>query len=169
MIQPTKHSPPSDTVTVPLRLCVRHPGLWDAEAEASGLRMTVEVPSELDIVEHTVDLVARHCLACGLPAKAVRFNLRVALAEALANAIVYGNRLDPNKRVQVTLRQVGETVQVLVEDQGEGFDPDGIPDPTHPDCVGRVAGRGLFLIRELVDELDFNDEGTSLCMTLRRA
>ena len=131
--------------------------------------MTVAMPSELEFVEHTVDLVARHCLACGLSIKAVRFNLRVALSEALANAIVYGNRMDPSKRVYVALRLEGQAVQVHVRDQGDGFDPDGIPDPRSPECIERSAGRGLFLIKELVDELAFNDRGNSLCMTLHRA
>lgn len=131
--------------------------------------MTVAVPSELEFVEHTVDLVARHCLACGLSVKAVRFNLRVALSEALANAIVYGNRLDPGKQVHIAICLVGQSVQVHVRDQGEGFDPNGIPDPRSRDCIERVAGRGLFLIKELVDELVFNDRGNSLCMTLHRA
>ena len=158
----------SESLSVPLRLCVRRPVPGGPEGVDPGTRMTVVVPSDLEIVEHTVDLVARHCLACGLSVKAVRFNLRVALSEALANAIVYGNRLDPRKHVHVAIREVDQDVQVHVADQGEGFDPDCIPDPRHPDCVDRPAGRGLFLIKQLVDELTFNDRGNSICMTLRR-
>ena len=131
--------------------------------------MSLAVPSELELVEQTVDLVGRHCLACGLPTKAVRFNLRVALSEALHNAIVYGNRLDPGKSVHISLHLTERAVQVRVRDQGDGFDPGCIPDPRSPDCIERPAGRGLFLIKELVDELAFNDRGNSLCMTLRRA
>ena len=158
----------SEFENVPLRLCVRRPAPGGAEGVGPGTRMTVVVPSDLDIVEHAVDLVARHCLACGLSIKSVRFNLRVALSEALANAIVYGNRLDPAKRVYVAIREVDQHVHVHVEDQGDGFDPDCIPDPRHPDCLDRPAGRGLFLIKQLVDELAFNDQGNSICMTLRR-
>lgn len=156
-------------VIVPLRLCVRRPDLVNPRGTDEGLLMTITVPSELEIVEQTVDIVARYCLACGLSVRAVRFNLRVALSEALANAIVYGNRLDPGKRVHVTLRQRGEDVEVSVQDQGSGFDPHGIPDPRRPDCLERPEGRGLFLIRELVDGLAFNEKGNSVCMTLHRA
>jgi len=85
-------------VIVPLRLCVRRPDLVNPRGTDEGLLMTITVPSELEIVEQTVDIVARYCLACGLSVRAVRFNLRVALSEALANAIVYGNRLDPATR-----------------------------------------------------------------------
>ena len=156
-------------VIVPLRLCVRRPDLVNPRGTDEGLLMTITVPSELEIVEQTVDIVARYCLACGLSVRAVRFNLRVALSEALANAIVYGNRLDPGKRVHVTLRQRGEGVEVSVQDQGSGFDPHGIPDPRRPDCLERPEGRGLFLIKELVDGLAFNEKGNSVCMTLDRA
>ena len=154
---------------VPLRLCVRRPDLVNHRGTDEGLLMTITVPSELEIVEQTVDIVARYCLACGLSVRAVRFNLRVALSEALANAIVYGNRLDPGKRVHVALRRHGEGVEVSVQDQGSGFDPDCIPDPRHPDCLERPEGRGLFLIKELVDDLAFNEKGNSVCMTLHRA
>lgn len=156
-------------VIVPLRLCVRRPDPVNPRGTDEGLLMTITVPSELEIVEQTVDIVARYCLACGLSARAVRFNLRVALSEALANAIVYGNRLDPGKRVHVTLRQHGEGVEVSVQDQGGGFDHCCIPDPRHPDCLERPEGRGLFLIKELVDDLAFNEKGNSVCMTLHRA
>ena len=154
---------------VPLRLCVRRSDPSHPLGTDDAILMTVTVPSELDVVEHTVDIVARHCLACGLSLKAVRFNLRVALSEALANAIVYGNGLDPAKSVHVALRELDRGVEVYVQDQGQGFDPNCVPDPTRPDCIERSAGRGLFLIKELVDDLVFNEEGNSICMTLHRA
>jgi serine/threonine-protein kinase RsbW len=133
------------------------------------VRIAVRVPSELDVVEEAVDLVARHCLACGLAPDAVRFNLRVALSEALANAIVYGNGSDPQKRVDVRVVVDDEVVEVQVDDEGEGFDPSSVPDPTLPARVDLPSGRGLFLIRQLVDKVSFNDRGNSICMTLRRA
>jgi serine/threonine-protein kinase RsbW len=127
------------------------------------------VPTDLEVVEEAVDLVARHCLASGIPPRAARFRLRVALCEALSNAIVYGNRMDPAKRVDVTVVVTDTTVSVQVRDEGDGFDPDGIPDPTSPDRLEMPEGRGLFLIRQLVDEVRFNERGNSICMILRRA
>jgi serine/threonine-protein kinase RsbW len=156
-------------VMVPLRLCVWcHDPAGSPEPDEHTM-MCVTVPSDLDLVEHAVDLVARHCLAHGLPTRAVRFNLRVALSEALANAIVYGNRLDPGKGVRVALRCFGDKLEVHVQDQGPGFDPTGLPDPTAPDHLQRSEGRGLFLIRELVDDLAFNEEGNGICMTMHCA
>lgn len=133
------------------------------------MEITLRVPTELDVVEEAVDLVARHCLACGLPPRAARFNLRVALAEALANAIIYGNRMDPEKSVdvRVVVSDTGLTLHVC--DQGDGFDPSSVPDPTLPERRELEDGRGLFLIRQLVDEVRFNDRGNAICMILRRA
>jgi serine/threonine-protein kinase RsbW len=127
------------------------------------------VPTELDVVEEVVDVIARHCLAAGLTPRAARFNLRVALSEALANAIVYGNGLDPSKTVDVRVSVRTAAFSVEVCDQGDGFDPTTVPDPTLPGRVEMPDGRGLFLIRQLVDDVFFNDRGNSICMILRRA
>ena len=156
---------PDTPLTAPLRLCVRR-----SEPDPDqGFEISVRVPTDLAVVEEVVDVVARHCLAGGLPPRRARFNLRVALSEALANAIIYGNGLDPEKRVDVRVVVAIGAVRVHVSDEGEGFDPELIPDPTLPDRVTRPDGRGLFLIRQLVDQVSFNDRGNAICMTLRRA
>jgi serine/threonine-protein kinase RsbW len=139
---------------------------WPGER---AVEISLRVPTDLDVVEEAVDLLARHCLASGLPPHTARFNLRVVLAEALANAIIYGNRLDPDKFVDVRVVVSRSDLTAQVCDQGEGFDPSGIPDPTAPDRLERADGRGLFLIRQLADEVRFNERGNTICMTLRRA
>ncbi|MBI4419740.1 MAG: ATP-binding protein [Gemmatimonadetes bacterium] len=140
-----------------------------AERAGSETVISVKVPTDLEVVEEAVDVVARHCLASGLNPKAARFNLRVALSEALANAIVYGNGLDPTKSVEVRVVIAAPGFSVHVCDEGPGFDPSAVPDPTLPDRIDRPDGRGLFLIRKLVDDVSFNDRGNAICMTLRRA
>jgi serine/threonine-protein kinase RsbW len=135
----------------------------------SGEVISLRVPSDLQVVEEAVDVLARHCLASGLGPRAARFNLRVALSEALSNAIVYGNGQDPAKSVHVRIEVAERDIVVHVRDQGDGFDPTVVPDPTLPDRVQRADGRGLFLIRQLVDDVFFNDRGNSICMILRRA
>jgi len=132
-------------------------------------RLAVRVPTRLDAIEEAVDVVARHCLAGGLPARRARFNLRVALCEALANAIVYGNALDPLKWVEIEVTADDDQFAVRVVDQGSGFNPDGVPEPVLPDDIESVSGRGLFLIRRLMDAVSFNDQGNAICMVLRRA
>ena len=133
------------------------------------IRISMQVPSDLDLVQEAIETVAGQCLACGLSAHQVEFSLRVALGEALQNAIVYGNRLDPDKLVDLQVHMGARKVEVFVEDEGDGFDPTMVPDPTRPDRLEREDGRGLFLIRNLVDHVSFNDQGNSICMVLHRA
>lgn len=137
-----------------------------AEGLEAELRLTV--PSDVAVVEEVVELVARHCEASFVDRRTIRFNLRVALAEALANAILYGNAGDDGKRVWVRVLFGRHAVEAEVVDEGGGFDYRGVPDPTLPFARLRPRGRGLFLIRRLVDEVRFNDTGNSICMILRR-
>ncbi len=137
-----------------------------AEGLEAELRLTV--PSDVEVVEEAVELVARHLEASFVDRRTIRFNLRVALAEALANAILYGNAGDQEKRVAVRVLFGRHTVEMEVSDEGGGFDYGVVPDPTLPFTRLRPRGRGLFLIRHLVDEVRFNDTGNSICMILRR-
>jgi serine/threonine-protein kinase RsbW len=139
------------------------PATGGLEAE---LRLTV--PSDVAFIEEAVDLVARHLDASFADRRTIRFNLRVALTEALANAIVYGNAEDAAKRVGVRALFGPNTAQIEVTDEGGGFDYQSLPDPTVPFARMEPRGRGLFLIRQLVDEVRFNDLGNSICMILRR-
>jgi serine/threonine-protein kinase RsbW len=150
-------------VTQPLRVDVHRP------TAAAGLEavLSLEVPSDLDRVGEAVDLVADHCARGALSPRRVRFNLRTALAEALANAIVYGNGADPAKLVRVRVELARDAVRIHVSDDGGGYDPSDLPDPTRPENITREDGRGLFVIRHLVDRVDFNDKGNTICLTLQ--
>jgi len=156
-------------VTVPLRLSVRRSDVPLPEAARTALRISVRLPSRLEVLEEAVDVVARHCLAEGLSPRQARFHLRVALCEALANAIIYGNGEDPAKAVEVHVLVTDAAFQVEVVDEGGGFDPADLAVPLLPDDLEAVGGRGLFLIRQLVDDVTFNDRGNAICMVLRRA
>jgi anti-sigma regulatory factor (Ser/Thr protein kinase) len=156
-------------VTVPLRLSVRRSDVPVAESTRTALRISVRVPSELDAVEEAVDVVARHCVAAGLPARRARFNLRVALCEALANAMIYGNELDPAKGVQIHVTVTEPRFVIEVADEGRGFAPGALTDIPLPQDLEAIGGRGLFLIRKLMDDAYLNDRGNVLCMVLRRA
>lgn len=131
--------------------------------------LTMMVPSDTALVEEAITIVCRHLEAEFLSERTIRFNLRVALAEALANAILYGNNNDPGKFVTVRVRFGPDRVEMEVADEGPGFDPHHVPDPTSPDRLTLPTGRGLFLIQRLVDEVRFNDKGNAICMILRRA
>jgi serine/threonine-protein kinase RsbW len=95
-------------------------------------------------------------------------NVQLALQEALMNAILHGNRSDPAKRVRVSVAvEEGGTVIIVVEDSGAGFDPNKIPDPTLGDNIYRDRGRGVFLIRQLMDEVEYQFGGGT-ALTMRR-
>ncbi|HXI21532.1 MAG TPA: ATP-binding protein [Gemmatimonadales bacterium] len=149
-----------------LRLCLRRrrvPGPSGATVQVS-----LRVPSDVGCIEEVVDLLMRHCCTDPWFSRRLRFNIRVAVAEALANAIVAGNREDRSKSVQVQADVCGDHIRIQVTDQGHGFDPATITEPVEPAELDRPCGRGLFLIRHLVDDVSFNDQGNSICMTLRR-
>lgn len=153
-------------MTSPLRLCVRRSPAEDAGSAVT--LVTLRVPSDVSCIEEAVELVTRHCLAGHDPCPHTRFRLRVVLSEALSNAVVRGNRQDCGKWVHVRAELHTRAIRLMVTDEGGGFDPASVPDPILPERLPRADGRGLFLIRKLVDSVQFNEQGNSICMTLRR-
>lgn len=137
-------------------------------AAGATVQVSLRVPSDVGCIEEVVDLLLRHCCSSGWLCRKLRFNLRVAVAEALANAIVAGNQEDRSKWVQVQAEVCGDQIRIEVTDQGPGFDPATIAPPLLPEELDRPNGRGLFLIKHLVDDVRFNEQGNSICMTLRR-
>ncbi len=87
-------------------------------------------------------------------------NIMLAVTEAVENAIVHGNNYDSNKRVRIEFESARTGLLFRVSDQGDGFDPAQVPDPT-TDESGKV-GRGLYLMRKLSDEIRFNDNGRTI-------
>ncbi len=86
-------------------------------------------------------------------------NIMVAVTESVNNAIKHGNNCDKSKNVNISLFIEQKSIKFVVEDQGLGFDPEGLPDPTLPENINKPDGRGIFLMRNLCDELAFSDEG----------
>jgi serine/threonine-protein kinase RsbW len=93
--------------------------------------------------------------------------LVTALREALANAIRHGNKQDPNRKIRIDLGIADRVVTIRVEDEGQGFDPSTIPDPTEPQNLLRPSGRGIFYMRQFMNRVDFcrgSDGGTAVTM-----
>jgi serine/threonine-protein kinase RsbW len=91
--------------------------------------------------------------------------VELALEEALNNAVVHGNRTDPEKLVQVICRcELGKGFSVVVKDQGQGFDPNAVPDPTAAENIGADHGRGIWLMKSVMDEVSFERGGTEVHM-----
>lgn len=96
------------------------------------------------------------------------FGMRLALEEAVMNGFLHGNRQDPTKFVEVKWVVTPEVATFHVIDQGEGFDPDAVPDPTLDENLEIPSGRGIMLIRAYMTEAHFETPGNHLVMTYRK-
>jgi len=93
------------------------------------------------------------------------FSIRLALEEALVNAIKHGNRCDQNKKVHISYRVLPERFDIAITDEGPGFDPSEVPDPTAVENLERPCGRGLMLMRHYMSEVTYSRSGNSVWMT----
>lgn len=132
--------------------------------------LDLRIPSDLQQIEPVVAAVVRRCAELSLDARQLALNLPVALTEALSNAILRGNGEDVAKEVRVRVVITEREVIVEVEDEGSGFDLDACTeDPTTPENLAREDGRGLFLMRALMDRVErFSGVGNVVRLTLRR-
>jgi len=92
------------------------------------------------------------------------FAIKLALEEALVNAIKHGNQLDHTKAVRVSYRVAADRFDVQIADEGPGFDPEEVPDPTAPENLERPCGRGLLLMRHYMTEVAYTDRGRAVRM-----
>ncbi len=129
--------------------------------------LVFELPNDLQCIEEAVEFVVGRCATCEETGRKLRFNFRVSFTEALANAMIYGNGRDPSKRVRVEVALRGSALKARVIDQGHGFDRATVPDPTAPENIECPGGRGIFLMRKLMDEVYFNERGNAVTLILR--
>ncbi len=129
----------------------------------------IELPNDLCAIGKSVEYLIERGAEAGFEPHRLSLNLRVGLSEALANAMLYGNCRDPRKRVRIEARITPDEIQVRVTDEGHGFNPDKLADPTSSPNRARIGGRGIFLIRQMMDHVEFNEKGNSITMVLTRA
>ena len=122
------------------------------------------LPSQLQAISPFVDELM-HFIAKARSEDGSEMDIEIALREALENAIVHGNGEEPHKRVYVTCRCTpGGEVSITVQDEGRGFDTDTLPDPTTLENRLRTSGRGIYLMKTLMDEVCFEKGGTAVYM-----
>lgn len=92
------------------------------------------------------------------------FAIHLALEEAFLNAIKHGNKMDPTKEIKIDYSIDSKKIEICLADEGDGFDPNIIPDPRYGDNLYKTEGRGLFLMRSYMDVVEFNDRGNSVRM-----
>jgi len=129
--------------------------------------LDVVIASDLGEVRRVQEEIERELLAHSFEQREI-FSIRLALEEALVNAIKHGNQLDQNKHVSVNCRINGQRVDIDIADQGKGFDPDCVPDPLDVDNLEKPFGRGLLLMRHYMSEVNFHPPGNRVSMAMVR-
>ncbi|MCP4458150.1 MAG: ATP-binding protein [Cytophagales bacterium] len=92
-------------------------------------------------------------------------NVMIAVTESVTNAIAHGNKGEKNKNVSLTMILEDTSIKFTVTDEGEGFDFNNLDDPTSPENIEKLGGRGIFLMKNLCDEVSFTEDGRSVAMT----
>lgn len=98
----------------------------------------------------------------------VAFGVRLALEEALCNAIKHGNECCPDKSVTIRYAITSEQIEIIVRDEGPGFCPEDVPDPTATERVSMPSGRGILLMRAYMDKVEYRDCGREVYFMKRR-
>jgi serine/threonine-protein kinase RsbW len=119
--------------------------------------------SNLSVVENAIDTITRDS---GINRENYG-KIMVSVMEAVNNAIVHGNKYNEKKFVNVYFSLENNLLQVTIEDQGKGFRPSDVPDHTEPENLENVNGRGVFLMKNLADELEFNKAGNKVIMKFK--
>ncbi len=129
-------------------------------------KIEFELPSDLALMNGVLEYLQERVSKLGL-IKPDRSNLFIALDEAFVNAVKHGNKNDPNKLLRITAELSPKEACFTVEDEGEGFDIREIPDPCDPTNLFRTSGRGVLLIYNIMDEVEYNAQGNRVKMVKR--
>ncbi len=113
------------------------------------------VASRIESVEKVEELTDKITKSMKFSEKA-RDSIAIAVTEAVNNAIIHGNKLDPNKSVYVDIVASEEGIKITVRDEGDGFNPDEVPNPLAPENLLKESGRGIFILKSLMDEVEYN-------------
>ena len=130
----------------------------------------LSLPSRIETVATAAAAVAEFIGRFGVSDDAA-FGIDMAVREAVTNAVIHGNSQDENKTVDIVLKSSPDAVEISVHDQGPGFNPEDVPDPTANENILKTSGRGIFFMRTFMDEVDWlirPEGGTTVRMLKRR-
>ena len=142
------------------------PGVKQKAHRGPHIALEYSLPSEVTAISPFVDKLMPLLRNCGCVPGGVS-DVEIALREALANAILHGNQQDRRKQVHVTCRCEPDEVSIAVKDEGMGFDINNVSDPTTPQNIGLVHGRGIHVMNAVMDEVRFEEGGTLVHMRKR--
>lgn len=123
----------------------------------------IRIPSDTAAGHSVQERIVNRMEQLDFPPRDV-FGVRLALEEALVNAIKHGNRMDKDKHVEVFCQIHDQKIHIEIEDQGAGFKPEEIPDPTSDENLERPGGRGLLLMRSFMNLVEYNDRGNKVIL-----
>ena len=128
-------------------------------------QMAIEltIPSDLAEARRVQELIEEALTASAYTEHDI-FAIKLALEEALVNAIKHGNQMDRAKKVHIAYRFLSDRFEVQITDEGPGFDPNDVPDPTAVENLERPCGRGLMLMRYYMTEVNFSQAGNAVSM-----
>ena len=135
-------------------------------AAADAFKLTI--PSDTAVGMEVQNRILKRLEALGYTERDL-FGMRLALEEALVNAIKHGNRQSEDKVVHVTCELGGDTARVVIRDEGDGFDPEEVPDPTADENLDRPCGRGIMLMRSFMTEIRYADRGRQVTLVKVRS
>lgn len=128
------------------------------------MEKVINITSRVENLREVEKLVDDVSVACNMSSE-VYGNVLIATLEAANNAILHGNKLDERKDVNIEFKWDIEKLELVVTDQGKGFNFRNVPDPTAPGNVEKVNGRGVFLMEKLSDNLSFKENGRKVSLT----
>lgn len=122
-------------------------------------------PSQVEYIEKVEALTEKACAQAKF-SEDERDSMAIAVTEAVNNAILHGNKKNPEKNVHVNITATADTVRVTIRDEGDGFNPQRIDNPLEPQNLLKESGRGVFIVRSLMDEVsfDFSKGGTEITL-----
>lgn len=129
-------------------------------------KIEFELPSDMSLMNGVLQYLIERVAKLGV-IKPERSNLFIALDEAFVNAVKHGNKNDPTKLVRITAELSPKEARFTVEDEGDGFNVDQIPDPRDPANLFKSSGRGVLLIYNIMDKVEYNERGNRLTMIKR--
>lgn len=124
-------------------------------------------PSAISLMHSVLDYLMRRVEKVGV-INPENSNLFIALDEAFVNAVKHGNKYDANKIVKISAEVSTTEARFTIEDEGEGFDVNSIPDPRNPENLFKASGRGVLFIHNIMDEVKYNERGNRIEMTKKR-
>src|SRR5579872_2678669 len=125
----------------------------------SELRISYTLDSTLQTVDSAEEAATRAAAEAGFDEDEIA-RIAMAVREAAINAVLHGNAYDPGKKVRVDLQRIGQNLVITIRDEGKGLDPDQIPDPLAPENLLKTSGRGIFLMRSFMDEVEITPSQT---------